>query len=117
MVISILNGIFLFAFLLSAGVQYNDPDPLRWAAIYLAAAAMCVLQFRPHPPRWLAPTLIVISIIWIATLLPTVGKAPLADIFASLSMKTKAVEEAREAGGLFLVGLWAVVLTVQQRKR
>jgi hypothetical protein len=118
MLISILNAMFLLAFLLSAAVQYNDPDALVWAAIYLAAVAMCILQFRPHPPRWLAPALVVISVMWILTLLPSVvGKVPLADIFASLRMQTRAVEEAREIGGLCLVGLWAAVLTVRQRRQ
>ena len=36
----ILNALFLAAYLLSALVQYNDPDPWAWVAIYLATAAV-----------------------------------------------------------------------------
>ena len=34
----LLNGLFLLAYLLSALVQINDPDPAIWIALYLAAA-------------------------------------------------------------------------------
>ncbi len=116
MVITICNASFLLVYLLSAAVQYNDPDALVWAAIYLAAAAMCALQFRRNPPRWLAPALVAISVVWIGMLLPRiVGQVSLEEIFASISMRTRAVEEAREIGGLSLVILWAAVLWHRQR--
>jgi hypothetical protein len=118
MVMTICNVIFLLIYLLSAAVQYNDPDALLWASMYLAAAAMCGMQFRRNPPRWLAPALVAISVIWIGLLLPSIiGQVSLEEVFASISMQTRAVEEAREIGGLFLVGLWAAVLCYRQRAR
>jgi hypothetical protein len=114
MVITILNVIFVVVFLVFAALQLNDPDAPRWVSIYLAAAAMCALQFRAHPPLWLPATLIVICVIWIATLLPVVRKVRLKDIFASLRMETVEVEEAREIGGLCIVALWAAVLLACQ---
>jgi hypothetical protein len=41
------SGLFAALFLLGAIVQINDPDPLRWMLLYLAAAA---LRRRPAPP-------------------------------------------------------------------
>ena len=77
---------------------------------------MCALQFRRNPPRWLAPALVAISVVWIGMLLPRiVGQVSLEEIFASISMRTRAVEEAREIGGLSLVILWAAVLWHRQR--
>jgi hypothetical protein len=115
MLIPILNAFFLIIYLLCAAVQYNDPDALLWASMYLAAATMCALQFRRNPPRWPAPVLLVTSVIWIGLLLPSiVGQVSLAEIFASISMQTRAVEEAREIGGLFLVGVWAAALSYRQ---
>ena len=35
---SFLNALFFVAYLLSAIVQYNDPDALPWILIYLAAS-------------------------------------------------------------------------------
>ena len=85
--------------------------------MYLAAAAMCAAQYRQQPPRWLPRAMLLISVVWIIILLPSiVGKVSLAEIFASIRMQTKAVEEAREIGGLFLVGVWAAVLTYRQRQ-
>jgi hypothetical protein len=118
MVITIFNAIFLIIYLLSAAVQYNDPDGLLWAAIYLAAAGMCAMQFRKNSPRWLPRALLLVSVVLIGALLPSiVGQVSLEEIFASISMQTRAVEEAREIGGLLLVGLWAGVLSYHQRAR
>lgn len=111
MVLTLFNTLFLVAYILSAAVQYNDPDALIWIAIYLAAAGMCIAQFRRSQPKWLPPLLLVISLVWIGTLLPhIVGQVSFAEIVESITMKTRAVEEAREIGGLLLVAIWAGVL-------
>ena len=107
----LLNSLFLLAYLLSAAVQFNDPDPWRWVAVYLAAAAMCIAWFRRRLPRWYAALLLVASLVWIGTLLPAVvGKVSPQALFESLSMQSRSVEEAREIGGLLLVALWSGAL-------
>ena len=109
--ITAVNTFFLIAYLLSAAVQYNDPDGLLWMAVYLSAAAMCIAHYRRRQPRWLPPALLVVCLLWIGTLLPAiVGQVSPAEIFDSISMRTRAVEEAREIGGLALVALWAGAL-------
>ena len=48
----ILPGLLMVAF---AAVQYNDPDTLVWATIYLVPAAWCfAAAFRPAQVRSLA---------------------------------------------------------------
>jgi hypothetical protein len=42
----VLNVIFIVLFVLSAAVQYNDPDPFVWMAIYLYGAVMCFLALK-----------------------------------------------------------------------
>jgi len=42
----ILNVIFCVLFVLSAGLQYNDPDPLIWITIYLFSAVLCYQALR-----------------------------------------------------------------------
>jgi hypothetical protein len=117
MAYKIVNGLFLLAYLLSAAVQYNDPDALPWALIYLAGAAMCVDQFLHRRFNWLAPALIAVCLCWVLWLLPSiVGQVSLQEIFDSISMKTRAVEEAREIGGLALVLLWAAIVLRCQLK-
>jgi len=111
-----LNSFFLVAYLLSALVQYNDPDALPWIAIYLAATGMCVAEYRKKQPSWLPPLLLGFSGLWIVFLLPAiVGQVSFAEIFESISMQTRAVEEAREIGGLGLITLWAAVLTFRKK--
>ncbi len=112
MIIASLNGLFLVAYLLSAAVQYNDPDTLPWIAIYLAAALMCLARFTGHQPVWLPATLLVISLAWAGFLLPEVfGQVSPQEVVESLSMRTREVEDAREIGGLLLVATWAAMLT------
>jgi len=115
MIVPILNAIFLIIYLLFAAVQYNDADALLWILIYLFAAGMCFARIRKKQQRWLPPLLLVVSLLWIGALLPrVVGQTSLAEVFASISMQTKAVEEAREIGGLLLVALWAGVLSFRR---
>ncbi len=42
----IFNSIFLILFVVSAVLQYNDPDPALWILIYLFAALSCYLSIR-----------------------------------------------------------------------
>jgi len=116
MVTTVINTVFLVIYLLSAAVQYNDPDPERWILVYLSAALMCILQYRRRRQRLLPPLMFVLSLLWIGSLLPgIIGHATPAEVFASLTMQTRAVEEARECGGLLLVALWAGILSTRQR--
>lgn len=108
----ILNSLFLLAFLASAAVQYNDPDATPWVILYLAASLLCVLAYSRNPIRLAAILLCLVSLTWIALLLPSLGDVSPDEIFASVSMQTRAVEEAREIGGLVLVAIWSGVLAI-----
>lgn len=44
--LKIFNYLFAFLFLVSAGLQYNDPDPWLWAPIYLVGTVLCFLAAR-----------------------------------------------------------------------
>ncbi len=52
----IFNLIAAILFLLSAFLQYNDPDPYLWMPIYLYGAILCWLAFRRryYPKLYLA---------------------------------------------------------------
>lgn len=118
MTLSVFNIIFFLAFLLSAAVQYNDPDTGIWVASYCVAAYMCYLQLRRKRPRLVPLILLAGSLLWIAYLLPDiVGKVSWQELFDSLGMKTRAVEEAREIGGLSLISVWSAVLLVYNTRK
>ena len=102
-------------FVLSAAVQYNDPDPALWVAIYVVAAVSCVgaaaivagvvVHGRVAVGR-VAVATAVVAVAWAATLVPAAVAWLQSDHDAvSFTMKTGDVGEelARECGGLTLV--------------
>lgn len=52
----IFNLLFCLLFVLSAALQYNDPDPYVWIPIYGYGAILCWLAFRGkyYPGAYLA---------------------------------------------------------------
>lgn len=52
----IFNIIFIILFVISAGLQYNDPDPYIWIPIYLFAAFLCyrAMQKKYNPALYIA---------------------------------------------------------------
>ena len=119
MLLRALNGFMALLFLFAAAVQYNDPDPLQWMAIYAAAAVLSGLAaWRITIFPWLAPALVgLIALLWAASIAPrALGKVPLSEMFRSWEMKSPVVEENREMFGLLIVTAWMVVLTLARRR-
>ena len=101
--------------ILSAIVQWNDPDPLRWILCYSVSAIITLCSLiRSLPPS--------IPLIWgLVVLLSSLllGMDFLIseeqfdwDLFWNvIAMKNETVELGRELGGLLLVTGWMSVLT------
>ena len=53
-----LNIFFIILFVLSAALQYNDPDPYVWIPLYLYGAFLCYKSLR----REYNPTLFIIGL-------------------------------------------------------
>ena len=93
-------------FAMCVGLQYNDPDPIRWMAIYGAAMVFSIFVTRKQLVR---PTIVVGTIcsVWGSYLVYRVwGVVTLSDIVTKMSEKGGAVEEEREAGGLVIEAAW-----------
>ena len=60
MALRLFNYLFAFLFLVSAGLQYNDPDPYLWIPIYLFGAVLCFLAARGrfHPKAYMVGILL-----------------------------------------------------------
>lgn len=134
-----LNPIMAALFLLSAAVQFNDPDPIQWIAIYTAAALACILATGvawkvrgPHgierapgnvraKVRLLSAFTGIAAFIWAAFLLPEAFRhqAPLSLplVFGSAEMMNERVELVREIGGLSIVAFWMLVVFFGSRER
>jgi hypothetical protein len=119
MPLKVANLMFAALFLLAAVVQFNDPDPGRWVALYLTASACSVAFHLGRLPFGVALLVASGALIWSLTLLPTVIRFPpaLAQVFGDVKMYGPGVEEAREMGGLWLVAGWLGTISLIARRR
>jgi hypothetical protein len=94
-------------------LQINDPDPIRWMAIYGAAMVASValpMQRTRAWSRWAAVIVAAGCAAWAAYLVWRIwGKVSLADFVGKMSEKGGAVEEEREAGGLGIAAVWLAI--------
>jgi hypothetical protein len=117
--LKIVNGVFTLLFLLGAIVQINDPDPVLWIAIYLAAmAATAIAPWKPRPGRVVAVAVLVLSVAWaVAIFSHGMGPITLHELVTDLRMKTEIVELWRESLGLLIMAAWMAVVVVAGRPR
>jgi hypothetical protein len=114
----IANVVMLLAFLFSVAVQYNDPDPIQWMAIYGLAAAACALSLRGTLSWKFSAAVGVAALAWACLIAPGVFSRPFPTTMVdSFHMTDVADEEARELGGLLIALVWMIVLTVSARRK
>ena len=98
----ILLSVIALTMAASVVVQYNDPDPIRWMALYGATGACAVLALLGRPS--VLPALpLAASLVWLAMLAP------------SVTSWSTTVETARESGGLFIAAFFSALLLAQWR--
>lgn len=100
-----------------AALQYNDPDPIRWIAIY--GAAVAISAALPHR-RGAATAGLAVGLVaaaWSAYLAAGVWRViELPDLWRKMSEKGGAVEEGREAGGLAIEAAWLLAASALRRR-
>lgn len=112
----IFNLIFCLLFIVSAALQYNDPDPWLWMPIYLYGAVLCWLAFRGKyfPVAYLIG---IVAYLGYAVLLffekdgvlDWITKYNAPDIAGSMKAENPWIEDTREFFGLLIL---VVVLTI-----
>lgn len=99
-------------FLLSAAVQLNDPDPLRWVLLYATAALLAALAPLRHPTlRRASGALALIATLWGAWILS--GDLPPLDaqrLAGDPSMQAPGTESWREGLGLLFIALYHALI-------
>jgi hypothetical protein len=111
------NLLFLVMFALSVVVQFNDPDPVRWIAIYGAAGLACGVTLGGRLRWWLPAAVAAAAGAWSATIAPrVVGRVPWRRMFEAWEMRDLGVEESREMYGLLIVAVWMTVLAIRARR-
>ena len=95
--------IFTIIFLLFAGLQYNDPDPMLWIPLYLVAV---YANFRTFQGKANAEMLLVLIVLSFAGGMNSWNTMTVWEGFftegAGISMKSNNQELAREACGLWI---------------
>lgn len=102
-------------FVFGAAVQYNDPDPYSWTALYLAAAGVSFAALW-MPGAWkMAAAVATVAFIWAATLAPAATRTSFPELFQSWEMMSDGMEEGREFLGLLLIAAWTSYLAYRGR--
>ena len=115
-VLRIFNGLFVLAFAASAALQYNDPDPLRWVAIYFFAAAASIAWETGWLHRLVPIPLMGVATLWaVYSGMNTHLEVPAIDALRDWEMHAGGAEELRETLGLALVAAWTGVLAIVER--
>lgn len=95
--------IFVFCFVLSAIVQYNDPDPIIWIALYAVGAIVSALFLKGSLPAY------VYLILGIAFLTGAILQRPAefeGFLFGEVQkMRNMNIELARESFGLGIIAV------------
>jgi len=106
----VFNLLFCLLFILSAALQYNDPDPYIWMPIYLYGAVLCWLAFRnKFYPRAYLTGIIIYAVyaaglfFWKNGVLDWINKHNAEDIAATMKAEKPWIEETREFFGLIIL--------------
>jgi hypothetical protein len=112
-VFRLLNGLMAVLFAVAVAVQFNDPDPVRWVALYGAALAVSALAAaRGSVPVVLPAAVGGIALAWGLFLVGNSGATlrTYQQMFEAWEMKNTSIEEAREETGLLIVFFWMAVV-------
>ncbi len=108
----ILKSIMVCVFAACIFVQYNDPDPAMWMAIYAIGLVLTLVSIKGSlSQHWY----LIAGVAMLAAAVYNmfqVENLNLTEVFSSLSMASNSVEEFREAGGLLIQGIWLTWLGV-----
>ena len=86
---------------------------MRWAAIYPAAAAACILFAGRRLSWYIVGVVALIALVWAGSLAPDVsGQVSPLQMFETWQMTNPVVEEAREICGLLIVVAWMGILGI-----
>ncbi|WP_316735445.1 transmembrane 220 family protein [Pedobacter aquatilis] len=118
------NLIFCLIFILSAALQYNDPDPYIWVPIYLYGAWFCFQAFKGkyYPKAYLAGIFIYAVyalFLWFDKngVVNWYQEHDAENIVQSMKATKPWIEETREFGGLLLLIIALGIDYLVYRKR
>lgn len=114
-----INIVMVVLFLVSAGLQYNDPDPGRWMAIYAAAAIVSLAEGKLGKGSLVAPLAVtLVALAWAGVIAHgMVENVTIPELFKRMDVHQPQIEEGREIGGLLIVASWMLTLAIRSFQR
>jgi hypothetical protein len=106
----IAAGAMAAVFVVCAAVQWNDPDPVYWIALYGVAALLAARAAQGELPRVPNAAALAMYVALALRLAPELLGAR-EEAFAHWQMLDASDEVAREAGGVLLCAVWSAVQT------
>ena len=120
----IFNILFSILFLISAGLQYNDPDPYIWIPIYLYGTICCWLAAKNkfYPKAYLFGILVftgyaVYLFFTEDGVLDWIQKHNAENIAGSMKAATPWIEDTREFFGLVILIVVLLINFLYAKKR
>jgi hypothetical protein len=105
-----LNIFFIVIFVISAGLQYNDPDPYIWMPLYLYAALLCYWALKKkYTPAlyYIGLTVYIVYAIYLlfdkTGVLNWANEHQAENIAQTMKATKPWIEETREFFGLMIV--------------
>ena len=105
-----INCLFVAIFLLSAGLQYNDPDPYIWIPLYLFGAYVCYQAiYKRYQPLLYKAGFVIYGVYAVYLFFDTTGvwswyhEHDAENIAQSMKATKPWIEETREFFGLILL--------------
>lgn len=102
-------GVLTLVFGLAASLQWNDPDPLVWSALYLLLAAASLGRALDRAWTPVEALAALTAAVLVALRAPALAGAR-SEAFLSFQMRSPEDELVRELGGAMLGLLWSLVL-------
>lgn len=119
-----LNVFFIVIFIISAALQYNDPDPYIWVPIYLYGAFLCYQAFKGIYNRVLYIIGLVVYLGYAAYLffdkqgvLSWANEHDSESIVQTMKATKPWIEETREFGGLLILVVALIINMVWLGRR
>lgn len=107
----IAHGIVAALFALSATLQFNDPSPAAWIALYSACAIAAASAAANRPFKRFALVVLFICALWEMHYLSLgAWRAPFTSLTQEWTMKNESVVNGREFWALILLGGWMALV-------
>jgi Transmembrane family 220, helix len=114
MIFRVANVVMALLCFVSVALQYNDPDPLPWMAIWGVAGVFAALAaFGRHFPWWMPAAIGAVAVVWGTVIAVHLrGRFAFSDLVKTMEAETPQIEESRESLGLYIITVWMAVLAV-----